>query len=127
MRLRVLLACAVLPCVLWAVLPVSSTGQGQLQQRIDAAREAIERKKGTERVLTSDIAAYTAKIRRLQARIGGLQRRQASLQTDLDRKRAELVRIQVRLRPDRARLARLRARLVVPRRSLARQLPPQCN
>jgi murein DD-endopeptidase MepM/ murein hydrolase activator NlpD len=122
MRLRVLLACALVPLVLWALLPVASSGQGQLQQRIDSTRHKIGKKKGTERVLTSDIAAYTRRIRRLQGRIGGLQRRQADLQSDLDRKRAQLVATQAELRSERARLARLRARLVVARRALARRL-----
>jgi murein DD-endopeptidase MepM/ murein hydrolase activator NlpD len=123
MRLRVLLACALVPLVLWALLPVPSTGQGtRLQERIDSTRHKIGKKKGTERVLTSDIAAYTRRIRRLQGRIGGLQRRQASLQADLDRKRAQLVETQAELRSERARLARLRARLVVTRRALARRL-----
>ena len=121
MRLRVLLACAILPCVLWAVLPVASTGQ-QLQNKIDATRHKIGKKKGTERVLTSDIAEYTSRIRRLQGRIGGLQRRQETIQADLDRKKAQLVATQAELRSERARLARLRARLVVARRALGRRL-----
>jgi murein DD-endopeptidase MepM/ murein hydrolase activator NlpD len=124
MRLRVLFACAVLPLLLWLVLPLVSSGQSpqRLQERIESTREKIERKRGTERVLTTDIAAWTAKINRLQAKIGSLQRRQGALQADLDRKRAELVQIQVRLREERARLARLRSRLVVTRRALARRL-----
>jgi murein DD-endopeptidase MepM/ murein hydrolase activator NlpD len=123
MRLRVLLACAMVPLVLWAMLPVPSTGQGtRLQERIDATRAKIGKKKGTERVLTSDIAAYTRRIRRLQGRIGSLQRRQSELQGDLDRKRALLVRTQAELRSERARLARLRARLIVTRRALSRRL-----
>jgi murein DD-endopeptidase MepM/ murein hydrolase activator NlpD len=124
MRLRVLLACAVLPLLLWLFLPVSSTGQGpaRLQQKIESTREKIGRKKGTERVLTSEITAYTRRINRLQNRIGVLQRRQGELQADLDAKRAELVQIQVKLRDERARLARLRARLIVTRRALSRRL-----
>jgi murein DD-endopeptidase MepM/ murein hydrolase activator NlpD len=122
MRLRVLFACVVLPLVLWAALPVGSLGQGKLQQKIDATRAKIGKKKGTERVLTSDIAAYTRKIRRLQGRIGSLQQRQQTLQLDLDRKKAVLVQTQAKLRDERARLARLRARLVVTRRALSRRL-----
>jgi murein DD-endopeptidase MepM/ murein hydrolase activator NlpD len=122
MRLRVLLACAVLPLVLWAVLPVGSLGQGKLQSKIESTRAKIGKKKGTERVLSSDIAAYTRRIRRLQGRIGSLQTRQQRLQSNLDAKKAELVRTQARLRDERARLARLRARLVVSRRLLSRRL-----
>ena len=119
MRLRVVLACLLLPLLLFAGLPMLSSGKPPLQQRIDAAREKIDRKRGTERVLTSDIAAYTARIRRLQGDIGGLQARQAKVQADLDAKQAELVTLQTKLRSERARLARLRARLVVARRALA--------
>jgi len=124
MRLRVLFLCALAPLLLWLALPLVSSGESpqRLQEKIEATREKIERKRGTERVLTTDIAAWTAKINRLQAKIGSLQRRQGALQADLDRKRAELVQIQVRLRDERARLARLRARLVETRRALARRL-----
>ena len=122
MRLRVLVACLVLPLALWAALPVGSLGQGKLQHKIDATRSKIGKKKGAERVLTSDIAAYTRRIRRLQGRIGSLQARQQTLQADLDRKKASLVQTQAKLRQERARLARLRARLVVVRRALSRRL-----
>jgi murein DD-endopeptidase MepM/ murein hydrolase activator NlpD len=122
MRLRVLFACVVLPCVLWAALPVGTLGQGKLQHKIDATRAKIGKKKGTERVLASDIAAYTRRIRQLQGRIGSLQSRQQRLQLDLDRKKAVLVQTQAKLRDERARLARLRARLVVVRRQLSARL-----
>ena len=124
MRLRVLLACAVLPLLLWLALPLNSTGQGpgRLQEKIESTREKIGKKKGTERVLTSDITVYTRRINRLQGRIGTLQRRQGALQADLDAKRAELVQIQMKLRNERARLARLRARLIVTRRALSKRL-----
>ncbi len=122
MRLRVLLACLLVPLLVWGAVPMLSSGQQPLQERIEKAREKIGRKKGTERLLTSDIQAYTRRIRRLQGRIGGLQRRQATIQADLDAKRAELVQIQGRLRSERARLVRLRARLRVTKRVLARRL-----
>jgi murein DD-endopeptidase MepM/ murein hydrolase activator NlpD len=121
MRLRVLLACLLVPLVLWAGLPMLSSG-APLQERIQRAQEQIARKKGTERVLSSDIQAWTAKINRLQGEIGRLQGRQAELQADLDRKQAELVRLQTELRAERARLVRLRARLVETRRALAGRL-----
>ena len=122
MRLRVLLACLLAPLVLWAAVPMLSSGQQPLQERIEKAREKIGRKKGTERLLTSDIRAYTQRIRRLQGRIGGLQSRQATVEADLAAKRAELVQLQARLRAERARLVRLRARLRVTKRVLARRL-----
>src|SRR4051794_30185460 len=124
MRLRVLLA-SVLGCaLLWAGAPMPSSGQSlsTLNGRIDDTRAKIGRKRGTERVLASDISAYTRRILALQGRISGLQRRETVLQADLDRKEAELQEVQAQLRAERARLLRLRSRLIVARRALARRL-----
>src|SRR5690242_18991347 len=124
MRLRLLLAGAVLPLLLWALLPVLSQGASpagklnDLQKKIESTQGKI----GTERVLTSQIIAYTQRIGRLQAKIGSLQERQASAQADLDAKQAELGRIQSDLRYQRERLILLRARLVQARTALAKRL-----
>src|SRR4051794_11949906 len=126
MRPRVLFACVVFACsaVAAACLAVPSGGQSidQIQGKIDATRGKIGRKKGTEHVLSSDIARWTRRIDGLQVRISSLSRREVALQADLDRKRAELAVVQERLRSERARLTRLRARLIVGRRALARRL-----
>jgi murein DD-endopeptidase MepM/ murein hydrolase activator NlpD len=128
MRIRLLLAGAVLPLLLWALLPVLSEGaspQGKLndlQKKIESTQGKIGRKKGTERVLTSQISAYTQRISRLQGKIGSLQERQASAQADLNAKQAELGRIQSDLRYQRERLIRLRARLVQARAALSKRL-----
>jgi murein DD-endopeptidase MepM/ murein hydrolase activator NlpD len=120
-RLRVLIACLLAPALLWAALPLPSKGQN-LSEKIDRARDQVARKKGTERVLSSDIAEYTGKINRLQSKIGGLQARESRIQADLDAKRAELIELQSKLRDERARLTRLRERLVETRRQLAARL-----
>jgi peptidoglycan DL-endopeptidase CwlO len=128
MRLRVLLAGAALPLALWALLPVLSQGAGpssrlqDLERKIETTQGKIGRRKGTERLLTTEISAYTARINRLQSRIGSLQQRQAAAQTDLAAKRAELTRIQDDLRSERRRLVRLRARLAEARQALAQRL-----
>jgi peptidoglycan DL-endopeptidase CwlO len=128
MRLRLLLAGAVLPLLLWALLPVLSQGaspQGKLndlKDKIEATQGKIGRKKGTERLLTTEISAYTARINKLQRRIGSLQSKQATAQADLDAKRAELSSIQTDLRSERRRLVRLRARLAQARGALAQRL-----
>ena len=127
MRRRLLIGCAAVPLALWAALPLASEASpasraASLQKRIDEARGKVERRRGTERVLASDIASYSRRINRLQGDIAGLQARQVRLQADLDRKRAELIRIQEALRHERARLARLRARLAVARATLADRL-----
>src|SRR3954451_4990600 len=124
MRLGVLTA-VILACVLlWAGLPLPTSGQSLhgIQGKIEATRGKIGRKKGTEHVLASDIASYTRRINHLQARISTLASRELALQSDLDRKRAELEQVQARLRAERARLTRLRARLVLARRALAQRL-----
>jgi murein DD-endopeptidase MepM/ murein hydrolase activator NlpD len=120
-RLGLLTACLLVPMMLWAALPVPTDG-APLGDRIAKKREQIGRKKGTERVLSTEISAYTSRIRRLGGRIDGLQRRQASLQVDLDAKRAELVQIQARLRSERARLVRLKVRLRITRQQLSERL-----
>ncbi len=128
MRLRLLLAGAVLPLVLWAILPVLSQGSSpgsrlhELQQKIETTQGKIGRRKGTERLLTTQISGYTRRINTLQARIGKLEGQQANAQADLDAKRAELFQTQSDLRAERRRLVRLRARLAVARKALAQRL-----
>jgi len=127
-RLVPLLACVVLPCLLWAALPLTSAGAppkarvAKLQKKIDITRGKIGRRKGTERLLSTEISGYSRRINRLQTKITRLDTRQARIQADLDAKRAELVRLQDELRSERRRLARLRARLIVARRALSTRL-----
>jgi murein DD-endopeptidase MepM/ murein hydrolase activator NlpD len=123
-RLSLTLAVAALPLALWAALPLVSTGQSPdaIQRKIDRKRDQIEWRKGRERVLTTDISAYTRRISTLQSDITVLQGRQVRLQGDLDAKRAELAQIQERLRQERLRLARLRARLAEAKVALAKRL-----
>jgi peptidoglycan DL-endopeptidase CwlO len=128
MRIRLLLAGVLLPLVLWAMLPVLSQGSSpgsrlhELQRKIETTQGKIGRRKGTERLLTTQISAYTHRINKLQARIGSLQNKQANAQADLDSKRAELFHIQRELRAERRRLVRLRARLAQARTALAQRL-----
>jgi murein DD-endopeptidase MepM/ murein hydrolase activator NlpD len=132
MRLRSVLAGAVLPLVLcaslWLFLPLGSEAdspQGRaasIQKKIDTTRGKIGRRKGTERVLSSDIAQYSAKIRRLQGSITTLQTREQRIQADLDARRAELSQTQSDLRSERARLARLKVKLAEGRKVLAQRL-----
>ena len=69
MRLRLLLASAVLPLVLWAILPVVSQGSSpnsrlhDIQKKIQITQGKIGRRKGTERLLTTQISAYTTQDR----------------------------------------------------------------
>lgn len=124
MRSRALLAGVLAPLALWFVLPVGTLGQSlsTIQSRIDRVQGRADRKRGQERVLTTQISGYNARIGRLQGSITTLTARVARLQADLDRKRAVLSRTQADLRFQRARLVRLRARLAEGRRTLARRL-----
>ena len=128
MRIRLLFLGVALPLALWAALPMHSDGApsqsrlNDVEKKIRSTQGRIGRRKGTERVLTTQISAYSRRIGALQARIGRLQRRQAAVQADLDSKRAELTRIQEDLRSERRRLVRLRARLAEARTALAQRL-----
>ena len=132
MRLRHVLAGAVLPLVLvaslWLVLPLGSEADSprgraaSIQSKIETTRGKIGRRKGTERVLSSDIAKYSTKIKKLQGSIATLQSREQTIQDDLDARRAELNTTQSDLRSERARLTRLKVKLVTGRRILARRL-----
>ena len=123
-RLSLLLVVAALPLVLWAVLPLGSSGQSadSLQRQIERKRAQIDQKRGRERVLTTEVSAYTHKIGDLQADITELQTRQVRLEANLEAKRAELAQIQEDLRRERLRLARLRERLAEARVELANRL-----
>jgi murein DD-endopeptidase MepM/ murein hydrolase activator NlpD len=125
-RLSLLLLVVVLPVALWALLPVGSSADtpspAQLQSKIDRNKSLIGGHKAHERVLTTEVSAYTNRIRALQANITTLSARQQKLQASLDAKRAQLAAVQAKLRAERARLARLRARLLVVQRTLANRL-----
>jgi murein DD-endopeptidase MepM/ murein hydrolase activator NlpD len=123
MRLRLLVVVAALPLVLWAALPLASSGAPRnIQGKIEEKRRQLESKKRQERVLASHVATWDKRINALQGDITTLQRRQVRIQADLDAKRAELARVQERLRQARMRLARLKARLAEARRALSVRL-----
>jgi peptidoglycan DL-endopeptidase CwlO len=122
-RLCLLAAVAALPLVLFAVLPLISSGAPQnLGSKIERKKDQIAWRKGREHVLSTDISGFTHKIDALQGEITTLQTKQVRLQADLDAKRAELIKIQADLRRERLRLARLRARLAEARTALAKRL-----
>lgn len=123
-RLLVLAAGVLLPLALWASLPLLSQGRspGDVSKRLGSKRAELERNKRRDRVLTTDIAAYSGRVRGLQLDITRLQGKQARIQSDVNAKRSELLRIQQDLRRERARLARLRARLAKSRTQLEARL-----
>ncbi len=128
MRLRRLLAGVALPLLVWAFLPLVSSGHAPtgnsatLQGKIESKRAELNVKLGKESVLSSDVAGFSDKINKLEPRIGKLRKRQSDLQADLDGKQSELEAIQADLRKERRRLVNLRARLVEGRTVLAQRL-----
>src|SRR4051812_34775420 len=124
-RLSLLIGAAMLPLVLFALLPLTSSGSpslGTIDRKINKKRSQITWHKGRERVLSSDVAGYTHKIDALQTDISRLQSQQVRLQVTLDANQARLARVQADLRAERLRLARLRARLAQARVALAKRL-----
>ena len=122
---RILLVTAITaPLALWAAVPLWTGAQTRapLEQRLDDKRSKLDRNRRADRVLTGDISAYTRRITRLEGRIATLERRQAVVQVELDRRRDELIGTQERLRDERWRLARLRTRLRQTRAVLRRRL-----
>src|SRR5215210_3007264 len=67
-RLGLLVSAALLPLVLWAALPVLSSG-ASLSSRIEQKRRQIEHKKGRERVLSGTVARWSHRIGALQGDI----------------------------------------------------------
>ncbi len=86
-QVRLIIALAAVPFVVWLFLPVQSNGQ-QLQRKIEDKRKAIESKKRRERSLTSTIEGYSRRINLLQGDISTLQARQVKIEADLAAKRA---------------------------------------
>ena len=74
-RLALLAFVAILPAVLWAVVPVGSIGASSdaklsnLKNKIEKTQAQVDQKKGTENVLTTDVAAWQKKINGLQSKI----------------------------------------------------------
>src|SRR4051794_1762914 len=120
-RIRLFVAAAMLPLVVFVLSPLVSSGQN-LGSKIQRKQDQIQWRKGREHVLSSDISNFTQKINALQGEITTLQNKQVRLQANLDAKRIELARIQADLRRERLRLARLRARLAQARTALAKRL-----
>jgi murein DD-endopeptidase MepM/ murein hydrolase activator NlpD len=128
MRLRTFAAGVVLPLVAWGASPLiadagnPSATAASLSNKIQQVQGKIGHKKGTERVLSSEIAAYSATIDRLQVKITRLRTRESRVQDALERNRQELLQIQADLRAERARLLRLKKRLAQARAALATRL-----
>src|SRR3954468_15564765 len=94
----------------------------KLDERIQHTRNRIEGKRSHEIVLTTQITAYSLRIKSLQGDITELQSRQDRVQHELDGKMAELAAIRDKLQVVQDTLARLRKKLAADRKLLAAQL-----
>ena len=127
-RFALLAFVAILPAVLWAVVPVGSLGASgdaklsSLKNKIEKTQSQVDSKKGTENVLTSEVAKWQSKINALQGKINTLQGRQDEIQVGLDRESKELNKIQDELRKQRRRQVVMKARLEEGRRVLGQRL-----
>jgi peptidoglycan DL-endopeptidase CwlO len=128
MRLRTFAAGVALPLAAWGASPLVADAGGpgaraaSLSNKIQQVQGQIGRKKGTERVLTTEISAYSARISRLEARVTRLRTRESAVQASLDRSQAELAHTRAQLRAERARLVRLRAQLARAKQALATRM-----
>jgi murein DD-endopeptidase MepM/ murein hydrolase activator NlpD len=118
------LAVSIASMGLAAVLPAHSGGDSltSIQSRLHSARGKLERMAQREQVLTTDIAAITGRIRRLQREVGALRRRELAVEGTLAAKRAELARARDRYQREHARYVRLRRKLVRAQRVLAERM-----
>jgi len=128
MRLRTFAAGVVLPLAAWGASPLvadagnPSATAASLSNKIQQVQGKIGAKKGTERVLTTEIAGYSSKIDRLQVKITRLRTRESVVQGSLEHAEQQLLQTQAALRAERARLVRLRKRLAEARAALATRL-----
>lgn len=115
------LALAAAALALLLALTVGPAFARPLAEKIQEKRDAIERTKEREGVLTADIRRQAERIDVLRGRVAGLRTRELRVQdelqdrqSDLDEARAELTRARDRLERMRKRLAR--SRVVLERR-----------
>ncbi len=113
---------------LWAISPIigqSAPTAAELGKKIDKTQGKVEFRKGKEKVLTRDIAAYSDRVAKLDARLKALSQRQGTLEEDLTAKRNALNETQAELRDERARLVRLQRRSREARGALEARLVDQ--
>ena len=100
----------------------SQTKLKEVEKQIDSTQKKISKRKGTEKVLASDIARWSRRINKLQGSISTLESRQERIERDLDARSEQLGRTQRELRFQRARLTRLRTKLKQGQVLLAKRL-----
>ena len=94
----------------------------RLRQRIETTEGRVQRRRGREAVLTSDVRRFGERISRLTRRVDAMRARQERAERELSASTAVLARTQTGLRTQRRRLVRLRGRLADARRILSARL-----
>jgi murein DD-endopeptidase MepM/ murein hydrolase activator NlpD len=105
----------------YVLLPLPG-GAKPLSKRIGEKRAQVEKATRREGVLTTTVSSYNSRIEGLQGQIRQTRRRLGAVQSDLDARRAELLRVRDRLEVARDRLERIRRELGTARRVLAARL-----
>jgi murein DD-endopeptidase MepM/ murein hydrolase activator NlpD len=85
--------------------------KADVDQRLERARERLERARGRERVLTKEVQGYTDRIRALEARLAPLRERSVRLEAELAALRERLRALTSRLAVEQERLADAEAEL----------------
>jgi murein DD-endopeptidase MepM/ murein hydrolase activator NlpD len=108
-----MLALVAVPFLATALQPSASAGESlsSIQSRLHTARGKLDRVRGREQVLSTDIASLSSRIRSLEREIGALRRRESKVERTLEAKRAQLIRVKARYDQEHARYIRLRAKL----------------
>jgi murein DD-endopeptidase MepM/ murein hydrolase activator NlpD len=96
--------------------------KADVDQRLERARERLERARGRERVLTKEVQGYTDRIRALEARLAPLRERSARLDAELAGLRDRLERLTRRLAIEQERLADAEAELALREGVLSERL-----
>jgi murein DD-endopeptidase MepM/ murein hydrolase activator NlpD len=96
--------------------------KADVDQRLERARERLERARGRERVLTKEVQGYTDRIRALEARLAPLRERSARLDAELAELRDRLERLTRRLAIEQERLADAEAELALREGVLSERL-----
>jgi murein DD-endopeptidase MepM/ murein hydrolase activator NlpD len=118
------LALAVLSAAAAAFSPEKSAGQtrSSIEAKLSSARGKLERVRGRERVLTTDISALSGRIRSLRHEISSLRSRERRVANTLEAKRAQLERTRARYEVEHRRFVRLRRQLHRAQNVLAARL-----
>lgn len=93
-----------------------------VDERLQRARERLERVRDRESVLTGEVQGYTDRIRALEARLEPLRERSARLDAELAALRERLAALTRRLAIEQRRLAEARAELALREEVLAQRL-----